>query len=166
MGLAESLKRVADMDSCPPLTGTFSGLGGLGVVVVADDVKSLNYFLHMPFVTAAERTRRKLTLMNEFVWDPINIRFATIIRGIKLHGSPHETLARAINADENHVCGGIIRYPDTPDGVTRSLSTLEKIVTCEFSGHYHMNWTPEIRYQYVKYMRMRTGLPVEHSEGM
>jgi hypothetical protein len=164
MSLEESLQRVRDMVVAPPLNPNAANarLPFEGVVVVSDHVASLQYFLNMPFV----KTRKKTdTLMNEFVWDPIGLQFATIRRGVRLNGSPHQTLARAIGADETIVCGGTIRFPSEVAG-PRSLGVLTRLTTGEFSGHYWEHWTNPIRDQFRKYMHLRTGLIIDHSEGM
>lgn len=163
MGLKESLQLIEDMKAAPALKE--DGVAGrgpeLGVVLVSDKVKSLNYFLNMPFVKLANKKRRD-TLMHEFVWDPINIQFATIVYGIRLHGSPHQTLARAIGADEQFVCGGTIRYP-TEQAAPRSLGVIARLCTDEFSGHFGERWTDPVRLQYKKYMNLRTGLVIDHA---
>ncbi len=164
MSLEESLKKVRDMVVAPPLNAEGAAGKGpaVGVVLVSDNVKSLSYFLNMPFV---KRRKKNDTLMNEFVWDPVGIQFATIQRGVRFSGSPHQTLARAIGADERTVCGGVIHFPADIDG-PRSLTVLTRLTTTEFSGHFWEHWTDPIREQYKKYMHLRTGLIIDHADGM
>jgi hypothetical protein len=75
-------------------------------------------------------------------------------RHIPLGGSPHQRLARSIDADEGTVVGGMFKRG--PNG---------EMLTNEQSGHYWENWTPEIRQQFEQKMR-EFGLPVTHYGGM
>jgi hypothetical protein len=74
----------------------------------------------------------------EFVFDPINNRFATG----NSHGLRHFGLARALGANEDTVVGGML---------TRGPN--REFFTDEVSGHYGLNWTPEVREQFVRFMR-------------
>jgi hypothetical protein len=166
MPLEESLKKVSSLTVCPPFEATVSGNMHRDCVEVSDRVRSIAYFLNMSFAKIL-----KGTLMNEFVWDPINIRFATVIgkgKFMKTYTgySPHEALAKVLEADFNYVCGGIIHMDRVGDNKARSLKVIGTLTTSEFSGHFHQNWTEPIREQYKKYMHLRTGLTISHTAGM
>jgi Bacterial toxin 43 len=88
----------------------------------------------------------------EFVYDPAVGRFA-MGRARMGSGSPHQQLARSIDADEAGVVGGMIRRD--PSG---------RLVTNEFSGHFHQNWTPALRDQFQQFMR-RYDVDVQHGAG-
>lgn len=40
-----------------------------------------------------------------------------------------------------------------------------EILTNEMSGHYHQNWTPEIREKFKLFIEKQTGQTVKHSNG-
>ena len=40
-----------------------------------------------------------------------------------------------------------------------------EIITNEMSGHYHKNWTPEIRAQFKSFLESQTGQAVKHTAG-
>jgi YD repeat-containing protein len=89
----------------------------------------------------------------EYIFDPDTSKFV-VGRPKEWNGSPHETLARSVSADPSRVVGGMFRR-DADGG----------ILTNEFSGHYHQNWTPEVRQQFVDFMRSK-GVPTNHRQGM
>ena len=84
----------------------------------------------------------------EYVFDPVSSTFVVGNGSIK-----HAPLAASIGADNNQVVGGIF---------TRESNG--SILTNEGSGHFWTNWTPEIRQQYVNFMRSK-GVNVIHTEG-
>jgi len=175
--LVQACQVVTDMVEAAPLD-TINGMSGKGPLPNSDDktrsylevsdrVKSISYFLHMPFVEY-----RTNTYMNEFVWDPINLRFCTLSASGSVkdrNGSPHQGLARAIGADENYVCGGCIYAPHTinaqtiPDKPRNSLASKGVLRVSEFSGHFGQNWNDAIRAQFRRYMELRTGLVVQNA---
>ena len=69
-------------------------------------------------------------------------------------GSGHEKLARTISADESTVVGGMF-----------SRGANGEILTNEASGHFHQNWTPEIRQKFQEVMQ-QYGLQIEHHKGI
>jgi len=79
----------------------------------------------------------------EFVFDPDSGIFALGSNAIKdmesplMNGSPHQTIARSIGANENTVVGGMTTR--LADG---------RLAFNEQSGHYHLSWTAEIRLQF------------------
>ena len=92
--LNASLAYVTNLNNCAAFQGLVSGRMNFDYVEVSDRVKSINYFLNMAFTRGT-----KHTLINEFVWDPINRRFAAIFGSGKCIGagdSPHEGLARRL----------------------------------------------------------------------
>lgn len=84
----------------------------------------------------------------EYVFDTITSTFVVGNGTMK-----HSPLAASIGADTNLVVGGIF-----------SRGTNGSILTNEGSGHFWQNWTPEIRQQYVDFMKSM-GVNVIHSEG-
>ncbi|WP_278008966.1 polymorphic toxin type 43 domain-containing protein [Flavobacterium gyeonganense] len=66
--------------------------------------------------------------------------------------SPHQNLAKSI--DNNNVVGGLFKRGENGE-----------IITNEMSGHYHQNWTPEIRQKFKTFLESKTGQTVKHSEG-
>ena len=87
----------------------------------------------------------------EFVFDPNTLTF--LVRGQK---SPllHSGLAKSINAAENRVVGGMLRR--NSDG---------SFITDESSGHFHQNWTQEVRDVFTQTMQ-NYGFKVDHFTGM
>lgn len=87
----------------------------------------------------------------EFVFDPSTSTFL-----VRAPSSPvkHSILADSIGAPRDQVVGGILTRG--PDG---------KFLTNEASGHFHQNWTPELRTQFTETMR-RYGLEFDHRVGM
>nr|WP_298109694.1 polymorphic toxin type 43 domain-containing protein [uncultured Pseudomonas sp.] len=91
----------------------------------------------------------------EFVFDPDTSTFVVGRPNQLLPGySPHENLAKAINANPSRVAGGMF-----------SRGKAGEIFTNEFSGHYWQNWTPEVRRQFVDFMKSK-GVTVLHRDGM
>jgi hypothetical protein len=91
----------------------------------------------------------------EFVFDPDTSTFVVGRPNQPLPGySPHENLAKAINANPSRVAGGMF-----------SRGKAGEIFTNEFSGHYWQNWTPEVRRQFVDFMKSK-GVTVLHRDGM
>jgi hypothetical protein len=164
MGFATIKDAVYYVDTlhvCPPLSGEVNGSGPCGVIEVSDRVKALGRFLRYSLTYP----HGKRTLINEFVWDPLNLRFAIHVAPARQNphgGSPHQRLARAIEADEKYVCGGIV-HGGGP-GVT--IDQLDPIETSEFSGHYWTHWDDDIRRQFQRYMYLRTGRNFRHREGI
>jgi RHS repeat-associated protein len=81
----------------------------------------------------------------EFVFDPAT---RTFVMGrpapsAGLTGSPHQQLARAINADPNTVVGGVVSRG--PNG--------GKLLWNENSGHYYQNWNDWVRAQFPATLR-------------
>jgi hypothetical protein len=87
----------------------------------------------------------------EFVFDPSTSTFL-----VRAPSSPvkHSILADSIDAPRNQVVGGMLTRG--PDG---------KFLTNEASGHFHQNWTPELRTQFTETMK-RYGLEFDHRAGM
>lgn len=159
--LEEALRKVAEMKDCAPLPNLNGGLlPHWGAVEVSDRVASIGYFLNMP-----NGYRNGVNLEHEFVWDPIKLRFATIKTNLFVKGgSPHQRLAKALEADVETVCGGTMLFGKDNKG--KSLRVATCLMTNEKSGHFYEHWTDAIRQQFVKYMQLRTGLKVIHHEGM
>ena len=159
-----AFQHVEDMTEAAPFAGTIAGFGQGGFLEVSDRVKGIGYFLNMKWITANKRAARRNTYMNEFVWDPINLRFCTLSASGMLdngNGSPHQGLARAIDADESWVCGGTILRPSAEDAQA-TLKTKGILHVTEFSGHFGHHWTDKIRNQFSRYMQFRTGLIIKN----
>lgn len=84
----------------------------------------------------------------DFVYDAEKNSMAVATKGTNPKG--HTSLANSINAGENVVGGRLMRVGKT-------------VETSEWSGHYGLNWTPEIRKSFTKFLGEKTGLPVNHS---
>jgi peptidoglycan hydrolase CwlO-like protein len=79
----------------------------------------------------------------EYVFDPKTSRLAAGMPApyLRIDGSPHQQLARSINADETKVLGGTLqRGKDGSFGFT------------ENSGHYGDRWTPELVQQFKQFL--------------
>jgi len=88
----------------------------------------------------------------EFVYDSVNNIFVVGKPTQNSGGSPHQQLAKSINStDRKNIVGGLFRA----DGKGN-------IFTNENSGHYGENWTPEIRQQFVQFMKDQTGMNITH----
>ena len=87
----------------------------------------------------------------EFVFDPSTSTFL-----VRAPSSPvkHSILADSIGAPRDQVVGGLLTR--VPDG---------RFLTNEASGHFHQNWTPELRSLFTETMR-RYGLEFDHRSGM
>ncbi|WP_261765009.1 polymorphic toxin type 43 domain-containing protein, partial [Flavobacterium columnare] len=112
-----------------------------GVIEVSNNVKSLAQF-------------KKYTPKNaiEFVFDPETEIFTVGRVKNPISGlSPHQNLARVINAG-NNVVGGMFKRGANGE-----------ILTNEASGHFHKNWTPEIREKFVKFLEYQSGEEVKHT---
>ncbi|RVU90814.1 hypothetical protein EH230_07825 [Flavobacterium columnare] len=112
-----------------------------GVIEVSNNVKSLAQF-------------KKYTPKNaiEFVFDPETEIFTVGKVKSPISGlSPHQNLARVINAG-NNVVGGMFKRGANGE-----------ILTNEASGHFHKNWTPEIREKFVKFLESQSGEEVKHT---
>ena len=95
----------------------------------------------------------KTTGGREFVFDPETNTFLLATENDAGRGalSPHQVLADSIGKkDSAQIVGGTL---NTRTGV---------IQTGESSGHYGRNWTPQVREQFVEFMRSM-GFEVEHS---
>ncbi len=90
----------------------------------------------------------------EFVFDPVAQRFAVgkAKQGLPPFTSPHQHLAELIDADPRTVVGGIFRRGANGE-----------ILLDEASGHYGMNWTPQVRQQAIDFLQERTGQPVNQT---
>ena len=110
---------------------------GRGVLEVSSQVRS----------TAAVRSFNPASA-REFVFDPANERFVV---GQSEKGFGHYGLAQEIGADENTVVGGMLSRG--PNG---------EFFTDEMSGHYGINWTDEVRQQFVDFMRSY-GFDIQHT---
>ncbi len=90
----------------------------------------------------------------EFVFDPVAQRFAVgkAKQGLPPSTSPHQHLAELIDADPRTVVGGIFRRGANGE-----------ILLDEASGHYGMNWTPQVRQQAIDFLQERTGQPVNQT---
>lgn len=108
--------------------------GTIGVSPATESVKALQNFFPGNGV--------------EFVFDAVTSTFVVGNGTMK-----HSPLAASIGADTNFVVGGIF-----------GRGTNGSILTNEGSGHFWQNWTPEIRQQYVDFMKSK-GVDVIHSEG-
>ncbi len=91
--------------------------------------------------------------MIEFVYDPKTDIFAVGRPKIPIIGySPHEQLAQAIKSDRLEILGGMFKRDK--DG---------NILTDEFSGHYGLRWTPELRLKFTSKMK-EYGIEIKHLE--
>jgi RHS repeat-associated protein len=134
--------------------GMLSGSGPVpGVIEVSHRVKSVAAFKNYNPATrrAPGRGGAYSIKSTEFVFDPVQSRFAVGKPHGWSAGSPHQRLAASIDADPSVVVGGMFRRG--PNG---------EILTNERSGHYWRNWTPEIRSKFEKFMKEMTGLRHEH----
>ena len=79
----------------------------------------------------------------EYIFDP---ETNTLVAGkpasyLNINGSPHQQLARSVDADESTVLGGTMqRQRDGSFGFT------------ENSGHYGERWTPELTAQFTQFL--------------
>ena len=90
----------------------------------------------------------------EFVFDPSSNTFAVgKVKSSTKGLSPHQNLAKSINGG-NNVVGGMFKRGKNG-----------QILTNEMSGHYHQNWTKEIRAQFQEFLQNQTGQNMTHSEG-
>ncbi|ENV22957.1 polymorphic toxin type 43 domain-containing protein [Acinetobacter bereziniae] len=87
----------------------------------------------------------------EYIFDSSTSTF--LVRG-KNSPAMHSFLADSIKALKDQVVGGILTR--NGDGTFK---------TNEMSGHFHQNWTPELREKFVQTME-KFGIKVQHSEGM
>ena len=89
----------------------------------------------------------------EFVFDPLAQRFAVgrHKRGLPGATSPHQHLARLINANEEVVVGGHFKRGENGE-----------IMLNENSGHYGRQWTTEVRKQIKEFLENRTNQKVIH----
>ncbi|WP_171940096.1 polymorphic toxin type 43 domain-containing protein [Herbaspirillum rubrisubalbicans] len=99
-------------------------------------------------VTSKGTAQRNFVKEVEYVYDPVSSTFVVGNGAMK-----HSPLAASIGADTNQVVGGI--FSRGPNG---------SIFTNEGSGHFWQNWTPEVRQQFVDFMRSK-GINVIHAEG-
>ncbi len=112
-----------------------------GVIEVSPRVQSIKAFLnYYPRYGSIE-----------FIFDPES--HSLIVGKVKYptSGSPHQQLARSINANESVVVGGMLQK-DCEGHVT----------TNEMSGHFWQNWTPAVREQLVKDLA-KFGVTLKHS---
>lgn len=119
-----------------------------GVIEVSSRVKS----------TAAFRNYRPPENAIEFIFDPESEVFlvgqpAKNVQSGAL--SPHERLARLAQANQSKVVGGM--FSRGKNGAPH---------TNEASGHYHENWTPDVRKQFTEAMKKLTGVDIDHNPGM
>lgn len=120
----------------------FSGSGpASGVLEISPVIRSTKAFQNYKPKNATE-----------FVFDPATNRF--VVGRTSGPGSPHQNLARSINA-RNSVVGGMFKRGGNGE-----------ILTNEFSGHYWQNWTPEIRTQFQNFLGSATGQRIIHTSGM
>ena len=71
-----------------------------------------------------------------------------------LGGSPHEQLGASIGGNPQELVGGMF-----------SRGKNGEIITNEHSGHYWMNWSPEVRAQFEQAMK-NYGIEIKHGAGM
>ena len=113
-----------------------------GVIEVSKTVKSVSQFKNY-----------KPANPIEFVFDPKSNRFVVGRPNSSVKGlSPHQNLARSINAEKP--VGGLFKRGSNGE-----------IITNEMSGHYHRNWTPQIREQFKTFLQTQTGQSVNHISG-
>lgn len=126
------------------ITGKKSGSGPTaGVLEVSNNRKSVAQFKNYNPKNATE-----------FVFDPKNNTFAVgRVKNSTAGLSPHQNLSKSINGG-NNVVGGMFKR-----------GTNGQIMTNEMSGHYHQNWTPEIRAQFQDFLKSQTGQNMMHTEG-
>ncbi|MBD0376455.1 MAG: hypothetical protein ICV51_12585 [Flavisolibacter sp.] len=122
-----------------------SGSGPVsGVLEISANVKSVGAFLNY-----------KPSQAIEFVFDPATNRFLVGKPNINLGGSPHQQLVKAGGLESDNIVGGMFKRGQNGE-----------LITNEFSGHFHQNWTPEIRKQFVKFMESQTKQKITHTPGM
>ena len=91
----------------------------------------------------------------EFIFDPNTETFVVGKLNSSTPGlSPHQNLVKSIGSDGNNVVGGLFKRGSNGE-----------ILTNEMSGHYHQNWTSEIRTKFKAFLETNTGQTVKHSEG-
>ncbi|WP_099561494.1 hemagglutinin repeat-containing protein [Stenotrophomonas maltophilia] len=90
----------------------------------------------------------------EFVFDPKTNKFAVGKPKANLGGSPHEQLGASIGGNPQELVGGMF-----------SRGKNGEIITNEHSGHYWMNWSPEVRAQFEQAMK-NYGIEIKHGAGM
>ena len=94
----------------------------------------------------------------EFIYDPDSARFLVgqpSAQSLPPLSSPHEYLSSLIDGKKSRVVGGFFKRGSNGD-----------ILTNEMSGHFHQNWTPEIREEFRELLEMMTGQKVNHHAGM
>ncbi|NUY82719.1 hypothetical protein HUK80_17585 [Flavobacterium sp. MAH-1] len=113
-----------------------------GVLEVSPRVKSVAQFRNYAPKVATE-----------FVFDPTTNTFVVGKVQMSTKGlSPHQNLVKTINGDPKQVVGGMFKRGSNGE-----------IITNEMSGHYHQNWTPQIREQFKKFLQSKTGQTVRHN---
>lgn len=90
----------------------------------------------------------------EFVFDPKTSTFAVGKPTTNLGGSPHQQLAKTIDADSSTLVGGMFRR-----------GTNGEVIANEYSGHYWKNWSPGGRHKFEQTMK-QYGLEIKHHPGM
>jgi RHS repeat-associated protein len=122
-----------------------SGSGpAAGVIEVSSNVKSVKAFLNYDPVGSVE-----------FVFDASANTFLVGKPKLNLGGSPHQQLVKAGGMESNNVVGGMFKRGQNGE-----------ILTNEYSGHYHQNWTPELRKKFQSFLEERTKAKVNHTPGM
>lgn len=108
---------------------------------------------HLMLLTGSEPSKAVQGLNNskpiDFIYDPVSKRF---IMGRNRFGHDGILDAGKIPSSDA-IVGGVIWKEN---GVIR---------TYEWSGHYRMNWTPELREQFKSFMRSH-GVDVTHTPGI
>lgn len=88
------------------------------------------------------------------VYDPVSKKFLVGHPNEAVSAlSPHQKLVKVGGLNSNKVVGGMFRR-----GVNG------EIITNEYSGHYHQNWTNEIRQQFKQFLENSTGQKVIHNQ--
>lgn len=157
-GMVAPLAMTARSTSPPPTCRVpIHGTGTLpGVIEVSDRVKSVAAFRNY---RPKARHGTGLDGTVEFVFDPVKKRFAvgrpSSVPADLRPASPHQKLAASINAEPSVVVGGM--FSRGPRG---------EVITSEFSGHFWKNWNDDVRKAFVDFLETRTGVSVNHHQGM
>jgi len=114
-----------------------------GVLEVSSRVKSVEQFKNYSPKNVVE-----------FVFDPNTNRFVVgRVKNSTPGLSPHQNLSKSIGGGDN-VVGGMFKRGSNGE-----------ILTNEMSGHFHKNWSPEVRKQFKSFLEENTGQTVKHTAG-
>ena len=129
----------------PKISNRLHGSGPVaGTIEISNNVKSIKAFLNY-------KPKNPI----EFIYDPLTKRFIVGKPNKNLTGSPHQQLVKS---------GDIIEHSKIVGGTFSRDPQNGNIVISENSGHYGMNWTDDIRKEFIDFLEKKTGLKVKHEK--